>query len=157
MKLKFKRGLDDARAFEVAALKCVAGFGGTFPGKDKRDGVEAQMTFEAPVAKENITVFFMLYDTYGAAHVLGMDPVIHDIYAERFYAWPSDDGTNTVAITEEVVNGRFVLTHEYNGELIRQIFEPTYNYYVPEGWGERAINDHLKKAKMKRDLVVMAG
>lgn len=153
--LEFERGLDELRPFEVDALKSVGGIGGTFPGKDSRDGVEAQMTINAPVTKEDITVFFKLHDTYGFPSIVAMDPVVHDIYAERAYIWPSDDGTINATILDELVNNRFVLTHYYNGELIRQIFEPAYNYYIPEGWGEAAIQEHLKMAsKVRRQLAV---
>lgn len=153
--LEFDRGLDELRPFEVAALKSVGGIGSTFPGKDSRDGVEAQMTSEAPVSKEEITIFFKLHDTYGVPHIVAMDPVVHEIYAERAYIWPSDDGTINATITDELVNGRFVLTHFYNGDLIRQIFVPAYNYYVPEGWGDAAIQEHLKMATKVRRLLAI--
>ena len=128
--LTFRRGADEIRPFEVAALNAVPGIGSYYPDLTTL-GVEAQMLRSGPVTEGTVSVFFKLISFDNLENIEIQDPLLPGIYVNKGFIWASSDGTANATITKDVVNGHKAIESLIDGDVVRFEFDPDFGFYLP--------------------------
>ena len=121
-KLEFRRVLQQARGFELDALNRVeiAGLGSFYPA-DVLAAAHLQSEVprpNVPTSEGALTVFFRLIDQDGKENIEIVEQVYPGVFHYGGWIWPSADGRANLAITKDVVNGRFVLVSTIDGTAV---------------------------------------